>query len=145
MLELYRYLQPWEITGQGHLVTLLERFDSADPFLRDKDSVIKFCDEYVEDLHNNSFTCMQSYVLYEDNWILKRYRSRSIKCTVSWVYPQSYNIIQVDDKCYLNREHHMIQFRETGDLYIYQSIQDDRSSYLLHRLGCMQDKVIIKL
>jgi len=143
MLELYRVLQPWE-TWDGTALSLFERFDE-DPFFADTKTVIKFCDEYVQDLQSNPYACNESYVLYEDNFVLKQYVARSEQHIVSWVYPHSFDLIQVNDRCYLNREHHMIQFRETGDLYIYQSIQDDRSSYLLHRLGCMQDKVIIKL
>ena len=148
MLELYKVLQPWEHRGiKYHFdspLSLVEKFDHEDPFFNDRDSVILFCDEYVEDSRNNPFTCMSDYILYQDGFILKSYKSRSEQHVVSWVYPDSFDLIQVNDRCYLNREHHLIMFAD-GELYSYESIQDDRQSYLLYRLGCMQDKVIIKL
>lgn len=151
MLELYRVLQPWECGyATRHrfdsLLSLLEKFDDEDPFFADTATVIKFCDEYVEDLQNLPFSCMLDYILYEDNRVIKNYKSRSVEYTVKWVYPHDFDLIQVDDKCYLNREHHIIQFRETGDLYSWQFIQwDGSAAYQLHRLGCISDIVIIGL
>lgn len=147
MLELYKVLLPWEHGGiKYHFdspLSLVEEFDHEDPFFNDTGSVITFCDEYVEDSRNNPFTCMSSYMLFQDGYILKQYKSRSEEHVVKWVYPSDFDLIQINDRCFLNREHHLIQFFD-GEWYSYESIQDDRSSYLLYRLG-MQDKVIIKL
>ena len=147
MLELYKVLLPWEHGAiKYHFdspLSLIEKFDHEDPFFNDTDSVITFCDEYVEDSQNNPFTCMSDYILYQDGFILRSYKSRSEQHVVKWVYPESIDVIQVNDRCFLNREHHLIQFFD-AEWYSYESIQDDRSSYLLYRLG-MQDKVIIKL
>jgi len=147
MLELYKVLQPWEQGGIKYYcdspLSLVEKFDHEDPFFADTNSVITFCDEYVEDSRNNPFTCMVDYILYQDGFILKWYKSRSEQHVVKSVYPDTFDLVQVNDRCCLNREHHLIQFSD-GESYSYESIQDDRQSYLLYRLG-MQDKVIIKL
>lgn len=155
MYNLCKLLKDWENYGHSNMrsrnfhnyrLLIVETFESGDSDFPDKETVVKFCNKWVEDMAQHPFGCMSDYYLFDEdnNELVKCYKSKSVKFSVTEVFPDDFDLIQIDDECIVNLEHCRIQFSD-GKTYSWDIVDYDGLALRLINVWTGNDIVVVKL